>query len=62
MGYTERRAGVQGFVLGLVLAGVISLVQFAPQPNLFTNVHATVLIWCIAVLVMFLYTMGGESL
>jgi hypothetical protein len=66
MGYQEMRAGVQGFVQGFVLAmvvaGFISLVQFAPQPNWFTNVHATVLIWCIAVFVMFVYTQWGESL
>lgn len=63
MGFAEEKAhaGVQGFVLAMVIAGFISLFQFLPQPNPFTNVHATVVIWCFAVLVMFVYIMGVSA-
>lgn len=54
------RAGIQGWVCGLVAGGIISLIQFLPQPNPFNNVAATTLIWCIAVASMFLFTLGSD--
>lgn len=54
-----ERAFVRGWVIALVFAGFASLVQFLPGVW-YTSTHATILIWCVVVLSMFLYTIFGE--
>ena len=58
-------AAAKGWIVAFVACGFISLAQFAPSyPEgtmlWYTNIHATILIWCVAVLSMFMVSISAE--